>query len=105
MLLARDNLNFLQYFSSSFSCFHFFFFFFLFVLAFGLVWFLFRQCCDGVDFGWKPSCLFLQGKARELLQYLRNRFFLVQRSHNSHGRFVKLIEFGIGSGKGIIVIP
>lgn len=30
---------------------------------------------------------------------------LIQRSHNSHGRFVKVIEYGTGSGKGIIVNP
>lgn len=34
-----------------------------------------------------------------------NRVFLLQKSHESHGRFTELIEFCTGCGKGIIVIP
>lgn len=34
----------------------------------------------------------------------RERVFMVQRGQNSSRRFVKLIEYGIGLGKGILVI-
>lgn len=32
-----------------------------------------------------------------------DRVFMVQRGHNSYGRFVKLIEYGTGTGKGILM--
>lgn len=36
---------------------------------------------------------------------VRNKVFLIQKYHNLYGRFIKLVELGIGNGKCIIAIP
>lgn len=48
------------------------------------------------------DCLkFLGNRAPYQTKREGNRFFLIQRCQNSFSKFIKLVEFGTGNGKGI----